>query len=264
MENYHRRPKSTKPKFENEDGAGTQEHHNRPQQHGVMVISPNGKIRNYVSRALEVLMEVDTPEKSQETTTTTASQETSSNKEDQKTRSKSQIIPSLSTTSTTEKGSIPSSTSSSSSKKQPRGVLTIKAQGRSITKAVTVAEILKRRMEGTLHQFTEIGQVTEQEIWDPNSDKPNLDPLTVSRHRPTIRIRLSKYLDDNEGGSKATSGLDTNMPGASIPRDEHTNEESDEDDDDNSEKWPGAILDRDAAARRFVGYQPPTGNDIYL
>ncbi|KAG0262198.1 hypothetical protein BG011_000249 [Mortierella polycephala] len=266
MENYHRRPKSTKPKFENEDGAGTQEHHNRPQQHGVMVISPNGKIRSYVSRALEVLMEVDTPEKSQETTTTTtASQEASSSKEDQKTRPKNQSIPSSSTTPTTGKGSIPSPESLSSSKKQqPRGVLTIKAQGRSITKAVTVAEILKRRMEGALHQFTEIGLATEQEIWDPNPDKPNLDPLTVSRHRPTIRIRLSKYLDDNGDGSKTTSGLDTTMPGASIPRDEHANEESDEDEDDSGEQWPGAILDRDAAARKFVGYQPPTGNDIYL
>lgn len=70
MENYHRRLKVAKPKFESYDDAGsgsagasrskisTQEH-NRPQQHGVMVISPNGKIRNYVSRALEVLTEAD-------------------------------------------------------------------------------------------------------------------------------------------------------------------------------------------------------------
>lgn len=57
------------------------------------------------------------------------------------------------------------------------------------------------------------------------------------------------------------------MPGANIPRDEHADEdESDEDEDEDGqpEAWPGAILDRDAAARRFVGYQAPTGNDIYL
>jgi hypothetical protein len=70
MENYHRRSKSATNKFENyeETGSGsagssrskisTQEH-NRPQQHGVMLISPNGKIRNYVTRGLEVLTEAD-------------------------------------------------------------------------------------------------------------------------------------------------------------------------------------------------------------
>ncbi|KAI8599836.1 hypothetical protein EDD21DRAFT_150020 [Dissophora ornata] len=162
--------------------------------------------------------------------------------------------------------SVPSIPPSTANPKTPNsGVLTIKAQGRSITKAVTVAEILKRRLEGSLHQFTEIGQATEQEIWDPNPDKPNLDPLTVSRHRPTIRIRLSKHLDTHTvvGG---LAGVDPSMPGASIPRDEHTDEDEDEEEDGGyeGEEWPGAILDRDAAARRFVGYQAPTGNDIYL
>jgi hypothetical protein len=70
MENYHRRPKATKAKFEDHEDSGsgsagvsdtkisTQEH-NRPQQHGVMVISPHGKIRTYVTRALEILTEAD-------------------------------------------------------------------------------------------------------------------------------------------------------------------------------------------------------------
>lgn len=71
MENYHRRPKTTKSKFESYDDSGsgsagasrskitTTQEHNRPQQYGVMVISPNGKIRSYVTRALEVLTEAD-------------------------------------------------------------------------------------------------------------------------------------------------------------------------------------------------------------
>jgi hypothetical protein len=127
-------------------------------------------------------------------------------------------------------------------------------------------------MEGSLHQFTEIGQLTEREIWDPNPDQPNLDPITVSKHRPTIRIRLSKHIDATKtatgsGSGTGESGIDMLMPGAHIPRDEHADEEdndTDEDEDGEAESWPGAILDRDAAARRFVGYQAPTGNDIYL
>ncbi|KAF9156537.1 hypothetical protein BG015_004447 [Linnemannia schmuckeri] len=250
MENYHKREKTSKPKFEDDiqdatTGTGstskkhqqkqTTQQHNRPQQHGVMVITPNGKIRTYVSRALEVLTEADAP-------TTAGAAGVAEGTEN---------------------------TQPCTTTKHPstRGVLTLKAQGKSITKAVTVAEILKRRMEGALHQFTEIGQITEREIWDPNPDQPNLDPITVSKHRPTIRIRLSKLLDDATTGSTGSGdGIDMTMPGANILRDEHADDEdvSDEDEDGQLETWPGAILDRDAAARRLVGYQAPTGNDIYL
>lgn len=72
MENYHKRAKTSKPKFEDDiqdatttskkqqqQQKQTTQQHNRPQQHGVMVITPNGKIRTYVSRALEVLTEAD-------------------------------------------------------------------------------------------------------------------------------------------------------------------------------------------------------------
>ncbi|KAF9961127.1 hypothetical protein BGZ70_008363 [Mortierella alpina] len=269
MENYHRRPKTAKPKFDDSSADNaTPHHHNRPQHHGVMVISPNGKIRTYVSRALEVLTEADTPatqnadtdKQNQNIPTSTPGSSTGSSKA----TSKPTATPAAAAAATAAGN--PSSILQPTSK-STQGVLTIKAQGRSITKAVTVAEILKRRMEGSLHQFTEIGQVTEHEIWDPNPDKPNLDPLTVSRHRPTIRIRLSKHLDTG-ATSGGLAGIDPSMPGASIPRDEHADEDSeDEDEVENGsleESWPGAILDRDAAARRFVGYQAPTGNDIYL
>ncbi|KAG0348797.1 hypothetical protein BG004_004154 [Podila humilis] len=195
--------------------------HNRPQRPGVMVISPNGKVRSYVSRGLEVLQEGN---------------------------------PNTSTSSSMGSIRAPSA--------GHLGVLTIKAQGRSISKAVTVAEILKRRLEGSLHQFTEIGQTTEQEIWDPNEDKPNLDPLVVSRHRPTIRIRLSTQLPGEDVASGAASGASLGM--ASDFGDDDQTEAEDDDDSDQGEQWPGAVLDRDAAARKFVGYQAPTGNDIYL
>lgn len=81
MENYHRRPKTAKSKFEDDDATESAEAKtsasttlginsinpkNRPQQHGVMVISAHGKIRSYITRALEVLTETDLPVESSE------------------------------------------------------------------------------------------------------------------------------------------------------------------------------------------------------
>ncbi|KAG0359644.1 hypothetical protein BG005_000437 [Podila minutissima] len=246
MENYHRRPKTGKPKFEQDEHEASQQPsasatattgnpQNRPQRPGVMVISMNGKIRAYVSRGLEVLSEgngvADTTEETKDTKGKGSAQKNT-------------------LTSTSSSGSIPPSSH--------RGVLTIKAQGRAISKAVTVAEILKRRLEGSLHQFTEIGQVTEQEIWDPNEDMPNLDPLIVSRHRPTIRIRLSTHLPPVEASSAAKK------EGGAGEHSDFGDDSGLDGEESEGEAWPGAVLDRDAAARRFVGYQEPTGNDIYL
>ncbi|KAG0082217.1 hypothetical protein BGZ93_004216 [Podila epicladia] len=245
MENYHRRPKTGKPKFEQDEREASQQPsasarviignpQNRPQRLGVMVISMNGKIRAYVSRGLEVLSEGDSVADTTEET------------KDTKGKGSAQ----KNITSTSSSGSIPPSSH--------RGILTIKAQGRAISKAVTVAEILKRRLEGSLHQFTEIGQITEQEIWDPNEDAANLDPLIVSRHRPTIRIRLSTHLPPVGASSAAKKEGDAGE------RSNFGDDNESDGDESESEAWPGAVLDRDAAARRFVGYQEPTGNDIYL
>ncbi|KAG0276611.1 hypothetical protein BGZ95_007306 [Linnemannia exigua] len=281
MENYHRRPKTSKAKFEvdiiqpqdatttgsntkkQQQKKQTTQEHNRPQQHGVMVITLNGKVRTYVTRALEILTEADNNTPVEEGVAGSSST--------------TQSIPNskTTTTTTTTTATATTKTHTNANNTITRGVLTLKAQGKSITKAVTVAEILKRRLEGSLHQFTEIGQITEREVWDPNPDQPNLDPITISKHRPTIRIRLSKELptapsSSTTTGSGAGDGMDMSMPGANIPRNEHADDEEDEGDDGHDdetgqgEAWPGAILDRDAAARRFVGYQAPTGNDIYL
>ncbi|KAG0228729.1 hypothetical protein BGW42_002021 [Actinomortierella wolfii] len=279
MENYQKRPKTKRSRFESdndepstlqkhvegktpvttegvaaEQAKGTHSNNNSSNntksradasstthRHGVMHISAHGKIRTYVSRGLEVLLENDPP------AATSTSQDPSNN-----------------TTSTAPPTASKETEKRSFNYSGAPGVLTIKAQGKNIPKAITIAEILKRKLEGSLHQFTEIGQVTEEEVWDPKAttataasssssssstsqkQQQQLDPIRLLRHRPTIRIRLSKHLD-------------THHP----PR---TEDESDMDEDEKEmiEQWPGAILDRDAAVRRLVGYQAPTGNDIYL
>ncbi|KAF9418944.1 hypothetical protein BGZ94_009560 [Podila epigama] len=258
MENYHRRPKTDKGRFEN-DGHDTststtskniskdgQNPQNRPLRPGVLVISPNGKVRTYVTRGLQVL-----------TGSGTTLQNGTKNGGDTKGKGTGDAK-ATSSTSTAPQQTESTGTGASIPGSEAGGVLTVKAQGRSITKAVTVVEILKRRMGGTLHQFTEIGQITEKEIWDPNPDHPNLDSITLSRHRPTIRIRLSTSLppprpDSTSSGVHSDFGLDAdNM------------DENNDSDADSTEPWPSAILERDAAARRLVGYQAPTGYDIYL
>ncbi|KAF9968326.1 hypothetical protein BGZ73_000168, partial [Actinomortierella ambigua] len=260
MENYQKRPKSKRSRFEsdNDEQNAAQQHVEgkastagpakggeggaapsgnnstksasaaNTHRHGVMHISAHGKIRTYVSRGLEVLLESEQAASASASTSTTST------------------IPSAAVSSPPLQKNYSGAV----------GVLTIKAQGKNIPKAVTIAEILKRKLEGSLHQFTEIGQVTEEEVWDPKAptttgpkqqqQQQQLDPIRLLRHRPTIRIRLSKHLD-------------THHP----PR-EDEDSDVDEDAKEAMEKWPGAILDRDAAVRRLVGYQAPTGNDIYL
>jgi DNA-binding protein len=45
-------------------------------------------------------------------------------------------------------------------------MITLKAMGRAINKTVTIAEILKRRVEG-LHQNTELTSVLLTDVWEP-------------------------------------------------------------------------------------------------
>jgi DNA-binding protein len=44
-------------------------------------------------------------------------------------------------------------------------------KGVNVNKAVTVVELVKRRMQGTLHQYTQIGSVSVVEQWDATEDK---------------------------------------------------------------------------------------------
>ncbi|KAG0267124.1 hypothetical protein DFQ27_009144 [Actinomortierella ambigua] len=304
MENYQKRPKSKRSRFEadNDDASTALQHSegkpgaptagqprgkgtpsstsgggksdaNTP-RHGVMHISAHGKIRTYVSRGLEVLLESEQQSITASTSSTSSPTVVSSS-------SSSSQGPATTTTTTNDDDHDDASSPKGMNEKHKRnysgaaGVLTIKAQGKNIPKAVTIVEILKRKLEGSLHQFTEIGQVTEEEVWDPKTtsltsaaaaagpaiassssagskqqqqqqQQQQLDPIRLVRHRPTIRIRLSRQLD--------------------IHRPPQADDESDGDEEakEMMEAWPGAILDRDAAVRRLVGYQAPTGNDIYL
>ncbi|KAF9166697.1 hypothetical protein DFQ26_007154 [Actinomortierella ambigua] len=300
MENYQKRPKSKRSRFEadNDDastalqpsegkpgaptagqprgkgtpsssGGGGKSDANTP-RHGVMHISAHGKIRTYVSRGLEVLLE------SEQQSNAASTSSTSSSSTVVLSSSSSSQGPATTNDDDHDDASSPKGTNEKHKRNYSgaAGVLTIKAQGKNIPKAVTIVEILKRKLEGSLHQFTEIGQVTEEEVWDPKTttltsapaaaaggpaiassssagskqqqQQQQLDPIRLVRHRPTIRIRLSRQLD--------------------IHRPPQADEESDGDEEakEMMEAWPGAILDRDAAVRRLVGYQAPTGNDIYL
>lgn len=40
-----------------------------------------------------------------------------------------------------------------------------------MNKTVTVVEMIKRKMQGTLHQYTQLGSVSVTEQWDSKEDK---------------------------------------------------------------------------------------------
>ncbi|KAI9485463.1 MAG: hypothetical protein EXX96DRAFT_603791 [Benjaminiella poitrasii] len=63
-------------------------------------------------------------------------------------------------------------------------------KGLHVNKAVTVVEMVKRKMQGTLHQYTQIGSVSVVEQWDPINDK-DLDSVQVNKKVPVIIIYLS-------------------------------------------------------------------------
>ncbi|KAJ3137065.1 hypothetical protein HDU90_002236 [Geranomyces variabilis] len=62
----------------------------------------------------------------------------------------------------------------------------IVGRGKSINKAVTVAEIAKRRMDGRCKQEPSIYNLQATDVWEPIED--GLDRLLVTRNMPCIRI----------------------------------------------------------------------------
>lgn len=81
--------------------------------------------------------------------------------------------------------------------------------GKSIAKAITCTEILKRRMRG-LHQYTQLLYRTVQEVWEPLEPGAGLDSLTVSRNVPAIWVLLSKDpLDNTQPGYQAPGSFNT-------------------------------------------------------
>merc|ERR1712039_1147607 len=76
-----------------------------------------------------------------------------------------------------------------------------KASGNALTKAVTAAEVIKRRFKG-LHQVTSLGTVEIVDEYEPLEE--GLDKVTDTRNVSTIEITLSKdALDSSNKGYQA-------------------------------------------------------------
>ncbi|XP_023152051.2 ribonuclease P protein subunit p25-like protein [Amphiprion ocellaris] len=86
--------------------------------------------------------------------------------------------------------------------------LVFTASGKSVSKAITCAEIVKRRLKG-LHQLTRLLYGTVDETWEPLEPDAGLDSLTVSRNLPSIWILLSREpLDGSQPGYQAPGRYD--------------------------------------------------------
>ncbi|KAF7226459.1 ribonuclease P protein subunit p25-like protein isoform X1 [Nothobranchius furzeri] len=82
------------------------------------------------------------------------------------------------------------------------------AVGKGVSKAITCAEIVKRRLKG-LHQVTKLTYSSVVEVWEPLEPAAGLDSLTVNRNLPAIWILLSREpLDSNQPGYQAPGRYD--------------------------------------------------------
>ncbi|XP_028986175.1 ribonuclease P protein subunit p25-like protein [Betta splendens] len=80
--------------------------------------------------------------------------------------------------------------------------------GKGVSKAITCAEIVKRRVKG-LHQLTRLLYSAVVEVWEPLEPGAGLDSLTVSRNVPTIWILLSREpLECSQSGYQAPGCYD--------------------------------------------------------
>ncbi|CAG14090.1 unnamed protein product, partial [Tetraodon nigroviridis] len=77
----------------------------------------------------------------------------------------------------------------------PCGHIVFTATGKGVSKAITCAEIVKRRVKG-LHQVTRVRYATVAEVWEPLEPAAGLDSLTVSRQVPAVWILLSREAPD--------------------------------------------------------------------
>ncbi|CEG44850.1 aspartyl protease family [Plasmopara halstedii] len=82
----------------------------------------------------------------------------------------------------------------------------LKAMGNAISKAVTVAEILKHRV-ANLHQVTRISSIETVDVYEPLEE--GLDRIETTRHIPGISIQLSlDQLEQNDPGYQSPIPLD--------------------------------------------------------
>ncbi|EEY57813.1 aspartyl protease family A01B, putative [Phytophthora infestans T30-4] len=82
----------------------------------------------------------------------------------------------------------------------------LKAMGNAISKAVTVAEILKHRV-ANLHQVTRISSIETVDVYEPLEE--GLDRIETTRHIPGISIQLSlDELERDDPGYQSPIPLD--------------------------------------------------------
>jgi DNA-binding protein len=88
----------------------------------------------------------------------------------------------------------------------------LKAMGRAINKAVTIAEILKRKMP--LHQCNALSSVEMIDVFEPLEE--GLDTVTSRRYVSCMKITLSRTaegLDTNDIGYQAPLPVEEMNPG---------------------------------------------------
>lgn len=103
--------------------------------------------------------------------------------------------------------------------------ITIKAMRMVINKAISVAEIVKRRVKG-VHQITEIESTSVVDEWEPMEE--GLEKVTTSRTVSSIKIILStKPLDKNNPGYQPPLSEDEVKPYQSPKIFEENNERRD-------------------------------------
>lgn len=88
------------------------------------------------------------------------------------------------------------------------GHIVFTATGKGVSKAITCAEIVKRRVKG-LHQLTRLLYAAVMEVWEPLEPAAGLDSLNVSRNVPAIWILLSREpVDCDQPGYQAPGRYD--------------------------------------------------------
>ncbi|KAI8367003.1 hypothetical protein EDC96DRAFT_162871 [Choanephora cucurbitarum] len=74
--------------------------------------------------------------------------------------------------------------------KKHKGHIVLTGKGQNINKTVTVVELVKRKMQGTLHQYTQLGSISVVEQWEAIEDK-ELDSVQVNKKVPVMIVYLS-------------------------------------------------------------------------
>eukprot|EP00795_Rhopilema_esculentum_P008381 gene8381-14356_t len=81
--------------------------------------------------------------------------------------------------------------------------------GSQISKAISIAEILKRK-DSDLTQTTSISYTEFEDNWEPKDKSKGLDALCVTRNVPTIKIQLLKVKGPNDISEEKPAQMEVN------------------------------------------------------